>query len=137
VNLHLFADRADDLSAAKPEQIAAHRRLVEQTLKLTGGQHYDEYEFLVALTDELGDIGLEHLKSSENGHPRTYFKEWEKGSAGRDLLAHEYIHSWNGKYRRGADSWTPDYRYPTENSLLWLYEDRRNSGAMCFPPARG
>jgi hypothetical protein len=68
VNLHLFADRPEDL-AATPEQIAAHRRLVEQTLKLTGAKHYDEYEFLVALTDELGDIGLEHLRSSENGPP--------------------------------------------------------------------
>jgi predicted metalloprotease with PDZ domain len=121
VNLNLFADRPEDL-AATPEQLAAHRRLVEQTMKLTGAKHYDEYEFLVALTDTLGDIGLEHLRSSENGHPRDYFTGWSKGSAGRDLLAHEYIHSWNGKYRRGADSWTPDYRYPTENSLLWLYE---------------
>ncbi len=121
VNLNLFADRPEDL-AATPEQIAAHRRLVEQTLKLTGAKHYDEYEFLVALTDELGDIGLEHLRSSENGHPRTYFTDWNKGSAGRDLLAHEYIHSWNGKYRRGADSWQPTYQTPIGNSLLWLYE---------------
>jgi predicted metalloprotease with PDZ domain len=121
VNLHLFADRPQDL-AATPEQIAAHRRLVEQTLKLTGAKHYEDYEFLVALTDELGDIGLEHLQSSENGHPRTYFTDWAKGSAGRDLLAHEYIHSWNGKYRRGADSWQPTYQTPIGNSLLWVYE---------------
>jgi predicted metalloprotease with PDZ domain len=121
VNLHLFADRPGDLSAS-PEQLAAHRRLVEQTLRLTGAKHYDEYEFLVALTDTLGDIGLEHLRSSENGHPRTYFTEWSKGSAGRDLLAHEYIHSWNGKYRRPADNWQPTYQTPIGNSLLWLYE---------------
>lgn len=121
VNLNLFADRPADLTAT-PEQLAAHRRLVEQTLKLTGAKHYDEYEFLVALTDTLGDIGLEHLRSSENGHPRTYFTEWDKGSAGRDLLAHEYIHSWNGKYRRGGDSWQPTYQTPVGNSLLWVYE---------------
>ena len=121
VNLHLFADRPEDL-AATPEQIAAHRRLVEQTIKLTGAKHYDEYEFLVALTDELGDIGLEHLRSSENGHPRSYFTGWASGSAGRDLLAHEYIHSWNGKYRRPADNWQPTFQTPIGNSLLWLYE---------------
>ena len=121
VNLNLFADRPEDL-AATPEQLAAHRRLVEQTLKLTGAKHYDEYEFLVALTDELGDIGLEHLRSSENGHPRNYFTDWNKGSAGRDLLAHEYIHSWNGKYRRGAGSWQPTYQTAIDNSLLWVYE---------------
>jgi predicted metalloprotease with PDZ domain len=121
VNLHLFADRPEDL-AATPEQFAAHRRLVEQSLKAFGGKHYDEYEFLVALTDELGDVGLEHLRSSENGHPRSYFTDWNSGSAGRDLLAHEFAHSWNGKYRRGADLFTPDYRMPMENSLLWVYE---------------
>ena len=88
----------------------------------TGGKHFDEYEFLLALTDELGGIGLEHLRSSENSQPRDYFTAWDKGSAGRDLLAHEFNHSWNGKYRRGADLWTPDYNTPMQNSLLWVYE---------------
>ena len=122
VNLNLFADRPEDLAAAKPEHLAAHRRMVEQFMKLYGAKHFDEYEFLVALSDDLGDIGLEHLRSSENGHARTYFKEWEKSSAGRDLLAHEFNHSWNGKYRRGADLWTPTYREPMGNTMLWLYE---------------
>ena len=121
VILNLFADRPQDLQAT-PEQIEAHRRLVEQITKLYGAVHYDEYEFLVALTDKLGGIGLEHLKSSENSHPRGYFTDWAKGSAGRDLLAHEMNHSWNGKYRRPADLWTPDYRMPMRNSLLWVYE---------------
>lgn len=121
VVLNIFADRPHDL-AAKPEQIAAHRKLVEQFKKLYGAVHFDEYEFLVALTDNLGGIGLEHLRSSENSHPRTYFTDWSKGSAGRDLLAHEMNHSWNGKYRRGADLWTPNYSVPMRNSLLWVYE---------------
>ncbi len=121
VFLNLFADQPKDLEA-KPEQLAAHRRLIEQITKLYGAVHFDEYEFLVALTDKLGGIGLEHLRSSENSHPRTYFTDWNKGSAGRDLLAHEMNHSWNGKYRRPADLWTPDYRMPMRNTLLWVYE---------------
>jgi predicted metalloprotease with PDZ domain len=121
VNMHLFADRPQDL-AATPEQIAAHRRLVDQILKLYGAKHFDEYEFLVALTEGLGDIGLEHLRSSENAHPRNYFTDWNSGSAGRDLLAHEFNHSWNGKYRRSAESWQPTYQTPIGNDLLWLYE---------------
>ena len=121
VNLNIFADAPEDL-AATPEQIAIHRRLVDQATKLFGAVHYDEYEFLLALTEELGGIGLEHLRSSENSHPRNYFTDWNSGSAGRDLLAHEYTHSWDGKYRRPADLWTPDYRTPMQNSLLWVYE---------------
>ena len=121
VNLNIFADAPEDL-AATPEQIAAHRRLVEQENKLFGAVHFDEYEFLLALTEELGGIGLEHLRSSENSQGRNYFTEWDRGSAGRDLLAHESTHSWDGKYRRPADLWTPDYRTPMQNSLLWVYE---------------
>ncbi len=121
VNLNLFADRPEDL-AATPAQLAAHRRLVQQIKALYGAVHFDEYEFLLALSGELGDIGLEHLQSSENGHKRTYFTKWDEGSAGRDLLAHEMNHSWDGKYRRPADLWTPDYRMPMRGSLLWVYE---------------
>ncbi|HEY6917001.1 MAG TPA: peptidase M61, partial [Allosphingosinicella sp.] len=121
VNLNIFADKPEDLEAT-PEQLAAHRRLVEQLKKLHGAVHFDEYEWLLALTDKLGGIGLEHLRSSENTHPREYFKDWASGSAGRDLLAHEMNHSWDGKYRRPADLWTPDYRTPMRNSLLWVYE---------------
>jgi predicted metalloprotease with PDZ domain len=40
----------------------------------------------------------------------------------RNLLPHEFVHSWNGKFRRGADLWTPDYRAPMQDSLLWVYE---------------
>jgi predicted metalloprotease with PDZ domain len=122
VNLNIFGDRPEDIAAATPEQLAAHRRLVEQTMKLYGAEHYDEYEFLLALTNQLGGIGLEHLRSSENSHPRGYFTDWNKGSAGRDLLAHEFNHSWNGKYRRQHGSWTPNYNVPIENTLLWMYE---------------
>ena len=120
--LNIFADDPRDLEAATPEQIDAHKRLATQAERLFKGKHYDEYEFLLALTDELGGIGLEHLRSSENTHPRTYFKEWDSGSAGRDLLAHELAHSWDGKYRRPADLFTPDYRTPMRNTLLWVYE---------------
>ncbi len=38
------------------------------------------------------------------------------------LLPHEYVHSWNGKYRRPADLSTPDYEQPMQTDLLWVYE---------------
>jgi len=121
MNLNIFADEPGDL-AATPEQIAVHRRLAEQLQRLYGTRHFSRYEFLLALTDELGGIGLEHLRSSENAQGRDYFTGWNSGSAGRDLLAHEANHSWNGKYRRGADEWQPTYNMPMRDSLLWVYE---------------
>ena len=121
VHLNLFADKPEQLDAT-PEQLGAHKALVAQAYKLYGSHHYDHYDFLLALSDKLGGIGLEHHRSSENGTEPTYFTEWDKTPAGRDLLAHEYTHSWNGKFRRGADLWTPNFDVPMRDSLLWVYE---------------
>jgi predicted metalloprotease with PDZ domain len=121
VHLNIVADRAD-LLEVKPEQLEAHRALVQQAYKLYGSHHYDHYDFLLALTDHMGGIGLEHHQSSENGTVLTYFTEWDKNADARDLLPHEYTHSWNGKFRRPADLWTPNFNVPMRDSLLWVYE---------------
>ncbi|QJU56933.1 M61 family metallopeptidase [Sphingomonas sp. AP4-R1] len=121
VTLNVFADKAADL-AITPEELKIHKDLVAQATKLYGAQHYDHYDFLLALTDRLGGIGLEHHRSSENSHDTDYFTKWKDNASGRDLLAHEYTHSWDGKFRRGADLWTPDYRTPMRNTYLWVYE---------------
>ncbi|HAI94336.1 MAG TPA: peptidase M61 [Xanthomonadaceae bacterium] len=121
VHLNVFADDPKFL-AAKPEQIKTHQALVQQMYKLYGARHYDHYEFLLALTGKLGGIGLEHHRSSENSGATGYFTEWDKTWLGRDLLAHEFNHSWDGKYRRGADLATPSFNVPMGDSLLWVYE---------------
>lgn len=121
VNLNVFADDPAELNAT-PEQIAAHQQLAEQAVKTFGSQHYDHYEFLLSITDQLGGIGLEHHRSSENGVTPGYFTKWNDGPGRRNLLPHEFTHSWDGKFRRGADLWTPDFRTPMRNSLLWVYE---------------
>ncbi len=121
VRLNLFGDRPE-LIEAKPEQIDAHKRLVQQAYLLYGPGHFDRYDFLLAMSERMGGIGLEHHRSSENAAGATYFTEWDKQADARDLLPHEMTHSWNGKYRRPADLWTPNYDVPMRDSLLWLYE---------------
>ena len=121
VHLNIVADSAKALEI-KPEALEIHRKLVQQMDKLYGARHYNHYDFLLALTDKLGGIGLEHHRSSENSASPNYFTEWDKSWVGRDLLAHEYNHSWDGKYRRGADLATPSFNVPMGDSLLWVYE---------------
>jgi len=122
VTLDVIGDTPAEL-AATPEQIAAHKRLVDQAVKAFGAQHYDHYNLLLTISNNLGGIGLEHHRSSENGVKRGYFTDWENKLRDRNLLPHEYSHSWSGKYRRGADLWTPDYNTaPMEGSTLWVYE---------------
>ncbi|MGE5242724.1 MAG: M61 family metallopeptidase [Betaproteobacteria bacterium] len=121
VHLDVVADRAD-LVEAPPDGLAAHRALVQQAYRLFGSHHYDHYDFLLSLSGEMGGIGLEHHRSSEDGTIPTYFSDWTKSFTVRDLLSHEYTHSWNGKFRRPADLWTPNFNVPMRDSLLWVYE---------------
>lgn len=122
VTLTLLADEPGALEASS-KQLDAHRALVVQADKLFGGaRHFRHYDLMLALSDEFGGMGLEHHESSENGLRPDYFKDWDLSIRGRELLAHEYAHSWNGKYRRPADLTTPDYHQPMGNSLLWAYE---------------
>ena len=136
VTLDVIADNEAEL-AATPEQIAAHRRLVEQAVKTFGAQHYDHYNFLLTISDNLGGEGLEHHRSSEDGTGLGYFTHWDERLRDRNLLPHEYTHSWNGKYRRGADLWTPDYRMPMEDSLLWVYEGQTQFWGYVFGARSG
>jgi len=121
VTLNVVADKPEQL-AAKPEQIELHRNLIVEARLAFGANHFDRYEFLLALTDRMGGIGLEHHRSSENQLEPGAFTEWEKYEWDRNLLPHEYAHSWIGKFRRPARLWTPDYRQPMQGDLLWTYE---------------
>jgi predicted metalloprotease with PDZ domain len=44
-------------------------------------------------------------------------RKWVSG-----LMAHEFVHSWNGKYRRPAGLATGNYDKPMTGELLWVYE---------------
>ncbi|CAN5303645.1 M61 family metallopeptidase [soil metagenome] len=121
IHLNLIADREANLAATDP-QIGLYRDLVTQADRLFGARHFDHYDFLLALTDELGSIGLEHHRSSEDTEASTYFTSWDKSAGNRALLPHEFTHSWNGKFMRPADELTANYNVPTQNTLLWVYE---------------
>ncbi len=115
---------ADDAKYLKPEKqhLAPHAKLVREAEALFGSHPYDRYDFLLAMTEDMGGIGLEHHRSSENGVNREYFTGWDSGPGRRNLLPHEITHVWNGKYRRPQGMWTPDFRQPMRDSLLWVYE---------------
>lgn len=109
-------------AAATADQIARHADLVTQALRLFGSPRYDHYDFLVTLSDDDAGDGLEHQRSSALSLPTDYFLAWEANGPLRATPAHELVHSWNGKARRPADLWAPNYNQPTSDALLWVYE---------------
>jgi len=121
VSLDVVADDPRNLAVA-PENLKAYRALVDEALTLFGGRHFDRYEILLALTDKLGGIGLEHQRSSENAMKPAALTNWAAMDWNRNVIAHELSHSWDGKFRRPARLWTPDFRQPMQNNLLWVYE---------------
>ena len=121
VYLDVFADKPADLEITADE-LQYHKNLVIESQKIFGSRHYDHYDFLFSVSDIVSGKGLEHHQSSEDGSRANYFTDWSAGVGGRALLPHEYTHSWNGKFRRPADLWTPNFNVPMRNDLLWVYE---------------
>ena len=121
VSLDAVADAPKHL-AIRPEHLATYRALVDESLALYGSRHFDHYDILLALSGKLGSIGLEHHRSSENQMEPETFVNWATMDFERNVIAHEISHSWDGKFRRPARLWTPDYRQPMQNNLLWVYE---------------
>jgi predicted metalloprotease with PDZ domain len=94
------------------------KRLVREADAMFGARHYNEYHFLLTLSDRVAHFGLEHHQSNDSRVPENSLTQ--QNSIG--VVAHEYVHSWNGKYRRPAGLATPDFQQPMVGELLWVYE---------------
>ena len=121
VTLNVMGDEPGQVDPSS-DIVDVHRNLVVQADRLFGARHFDHYDFLVSVSDKLATAGIEHQRSSDNGVRSGYFTAWTTGFISKDLLAHEYVHSWNGKYRRPAELWTPNFNTPMRPGLLWVYE---------------
>ncbi|OAH45406.1 hypothetical protein AX777_17515 [Sphingobium yanoikuyae] len=122
-NLSLTAagEKEENL-AISADQLQGLRSLVVQADRLFGSRHFDRYSFLVSVSSRGGGSGIEHHRSSENFESSSFFTAPIENPDAQTILPHEYAHSWNGKFRRPADLWTPDYRTPMRDDLLWVYE---------------
>ncbi len=121
VRLDAVADEPELLDLA-PENLAKFERLVDEADALFGARHFDHYDMLLAMTDRMGGIGLEHHRSAENQFEPNALTDWDAMDWDHNVVSHELVHSWNGKFRRPEGLWTPDYRTPMQDTLLWVYE---------------
>ena len=120
--LTLACDSAAGLVLA-PELKAQYEHLVVEAGALFGTRHYRSYRFLVAMSDHISHYAVEHHECSDNRVPErfltedSYRKTWHAW-----VLPHEFVHSWNGKFRRPEGLTLPDYQQPMRTKLLWVYE---------------
>jgi len=119
--LDVAGDAPEDVEL-RPQLLTALNNLVHEAGAMYSSHHYNSYHFLLTLSDYAGGEGLEHHQSSDNGVGEKGFADDQHAMLDADLLAHEFTHSWNGKYRRPAGLATPDYATPMQGQLLWVYE---------------
>ncbi len=119
--LHLVADSQEALGI-KPETEQAYRKLVAEGVALFSSYHYRKYDFLLTLSDHVDSFGLEHHESSDNRVPERTLVEDVRMNLRAGLLPHEFVHSWNAKYRRPDGLTRDDFQTPYQTDLLWVYE---------------
>jgi len=119
--INMVADSEAALNIS-PENQKQMINLVAESGKLFGARHYRDYHFLLALSDHVAHFGLEHHESNDSRMAERALLSPGSGMSLGGLLAHEFAHSWSGKFRRPADLTTPDYEHPMKTDLLWGYE---------------
>ena len=119
--MDLVADSEPAL-AMSPKDLAAYQKLVAETGALFGARHYRHYNFLLTLSGQVGGHGVEHHESNDSVASERTFLDPSLHMLNAGLVPHEFVHSWNGKYRRPAGLATPNYQEPMIGDLLWVYE---------------
>jgi predicted metalloprotease with PDZ domain len=120
VDIAIVADSPEQLDPAKV--VPKLKNLVAQMGALYRARHFDHYTFLLTASDILPENGVEHHQSSDNGTAANFLIDANATTADADLLAHEFNHSWDGKFRRPFDLATPNLNVPMRDDLLWVYE---------------
>jgi predicted metalloprotease with PDZ domain len=121
IELDIAADSAAALDIT-PGQTDTFTHLVAEFDALFGARHFDHYNFLLTLSDHVAHFGLEHHQSNDTRLPERSLLDASLGDNNLWVLAHEFTHSWNGKYRRPAGLATPNFQEPMRGELLWVYE---------------
>ncbi|MGH9354474.1 MAG: M61 family peptidase, partial [Terriglobia bacterium] len=127
--IHHEMDIAADSEAAldiSPTLVGNYTNLVAQTWALFGARHYRDYHFLLTLSDHVAHFGLEHHESDDSRVQERSLIDPNLRLLMADLLPHEFVHSWNGKFRRPADLSPDYYDKPMQDDLLWVYEGLTN-----------
>jgi predicted metalloprotease with PDZ domain len=119
--LHIAAD-SERATRITDDEVKHYRNLVEEANTLFGAHHYRDYHFLLTLSDHVAHFGLEHHESSDDRLDEEALVDDDTRKITASLLPHEFVHSWNGKFRRPAGLATPDFNAPMKGEMLWVYE---------------
>ncbi len=119
--IDIIAD--SEIALAMPAEVQQGlTNLVAESGRLFGARHYREYRFLLTLSEHTGHFGVEHHECNDSRLPERVFLNPGASREVGGLLAHEFAHSWSGKFRRPLGLNPPDNQTAMTTDLLWVYE---------------
>lgn len=119
--LDIVADRPEDLEVpqARVDELS---QAIRQAGLLFRSHHYDEYRFLITLSNNISGEAIDHLQSLDNRRRANFFHNEKGQKLYANYTIHDFLHSWNGKYRRPEGLVTPNFQTPVITSGIWVYE---------------
>jgi len=136
IRLTLFGERAEQV-AMTSEQLLWHRALVHEADAVFGSRPFTHYDLIATLSAPFGIDGLEHRQSSEIFLHPDYLTDWRATWDSRYLLAHEFVHAWNGKWRVPSGLRRQDLNTDLSTDLLWVYEGQTQYWAKVLSTRSG
>jgi predicted metalloprotease with PDZ domain len=122
----MACDSADGLEVPEAT-VAAWKKLPTEAAALFGpARPYRGYTFLLGLSNHIPGAGIEHHESSDNRLGELAMVKAGERKSAAPLFPHEFVHAWNGKFRRPASMMMADYQQPQQTRLLWVYEGLTN-----------
>ncbi len=97
-------------------------RMIAETQAIFGPFPWDQFRFLIVLSDDMPGFGLEHRESTLIRYGTTMLVNSERNSASMNTVPHEYIHAWVGKLRAQEGLLHDDYHTPGDTRMMWVYE---------------
>lgn len=119
--LDLVADTPASLQIDQ-SHIDRFSELVRQAGILFHHRHYDSFHMLVTLSDRIAGDAFDHHQSLDNRRPANFLTSEKSLTLYGDFISHDFVHSWNGQYRRPVSLITANYQMPFIGTDLWIYE---------------
>ena len=115
--LHLVAD-SEEAPAIKTEAEQALRKPVAEGNAPFGPSHHNNHHLLPTLRDHVQSCALAPPAATDNRVPERTLVEEVRMNSRAGLLPHEFVHSWNAKYRRPEGLTRDDFQTPFQTDLL-------------------
>ncbi len=119
--LDMVADHPEDLEVpqARMDELS---QAIRQAGLLFRSHHYDEYRFLITLSNNISGAAIDHLQCLDDRRRANFFRNEKRQKLYANYTIHDFLHSWNGKYRRPEGLATPNFQTPPITSGMWVYE---------------